>query len=229
MKFQKGLTLFFILLFPSLLYIFLSSGEHKVMEVGFIGRSDSIYTTVDGEPVLDSVIYHTISDFAFQDQTGNTITKADVEGKFFVADFFFTTCQSICPIMSGELYTVQEAFVDDPDVMILSHTVDPEKDTVEAMAAYAEQFHANPEQWKFLTGSKVELYAQARKSYLLAVAPGDGGEHDFIHSQDVVLVDRQGRPRGVYDGTSHQAVKALIQDIRKLKAAEAVPRKEKKE
>ena len=97
------------------------------------------------------------------------------------------------------------------------------------MAAYAEQYHANPEQWKFLTGSKVELYEQARKSYLLAVEPGNGGEHDFIHSQDVILVDRQGRPRGVYDGTSHQAIKDLIQDIRKLKAEEAVPKKEKKE
>ena len=93
------------------------------------------------------------------------------------------------------------------------------------MAAYAEQYHADAKQWLFLTGSKKELYDRARDSYLLPVAPGDGGEHDFIHAQEVVLIDKQGHIRGMYDGTSHKAIKELIQDIRKLKADEAVPKK----
>ena len=225
MNIRKGLTLFFILLFPSLLYIFLTSGKHNVLELPYYGRHDSLWTSVDGKRALDSVIHHQVADFAFLDQAGNTVTRQSVDGKIYVADFFFTTCQSICPVMSGELYNVQEAFKNDADVMILSHTVDPDKDTVEAMAAYAEQYHADAKQWLFLTGSKKELYDRARDSYLLPVAPGDGGEHDFIHAQEVVLIDKQGHIRGMYDGTSHKAIKELIQDIRKLKADEAVPKK----
>lgn len=228
MGLKKGVALFFILLFPVLFYMFLSTGKHNVLEVDYFGPRDSIWKTVDGERVLDTVIFHTVSDFAFTDQRGRTITREDVQGKIFVVDFFFTTCKGICPQMSSELTHVQEAFAGDPEVMILSHTVNPEEDSVAVMAAYAESYAANPEQWLFLTGEKKALYDQARKSYMLSVAPGDGGEHDFIHSEDLILVDNYGRIRGVFDGTSHKDTKELIEDIRKLKADQLVPKKNKK-
>ena len=165
---------------------------------------------------------HTISDFAFVNQLGDTIRKKNVEGKIFVADFFFTTCAGICPKMTTQLTRVQKEFMDDPNFLILSHTVNPSIDTVETMYKYAERFGADPKKWWFLTGSKHDLYIMARKSYLVVPDKDDpnfdhGGESDFVHTENFALIDPDGRIRGMYDGTNPAEVDELIRDIYDLK------------
>jgi protein SCO1 len=133
-----------------------------------------------------------------------------VKGKVYVVDYFFTTCQSICPIMSKQLDRV---YREQKDVLILSHTVDPETDTPGALNAYAKKFNADSKRWIFLTGSKPELYDLARTGYLLDAQEGNGGEEDFIHTQNFALIDKKGRIRGYYDGTDSSSVSDLITDI----------------
>ncbi|MEZ4936106.1 MAG: SCO family protein [Crocinitomicaceae bacterium] len=164
---------------------------------------------------------HRIGQFAFLDQEGDTITKKDVEGKIYVADYFFTTCPTICPKMTAQLERVQEKYKDDPEILILSHTVHPENDTVEVMARYAQRHGAISKKWYFLTGEKEELYRLARQSYFVLKPaevgePGDAGS-DFIHTNNFVLIDQKGRIRGYYDGTSPTEVDKLMEDIQKLK------------
>jgi len=161
-------------------------------------------------------VFHSIKDFSFTDQAGKTITQKDIEGKMCVVDYFFTTCHSICPIMSTQMERVAAAFKGNGEVIILSHTVDPETDTVEVMAAYAQKHNADKEQWHFLTGDKKKLYEIARTSYFLDAEEGDGGPDDFIHTQNFVLIDKQKHIRGYYDGTSPQEVDKLITDINVL-------------
>ncbi|MBK9190634.1 MAG: SCO family protein [Crocinitomicaceae bacterium] len=165
---------------------------------------------------------HVVGDFSFTNQLGKTITQKDLEGKIYVADFFFTTCGGICPKMTKQLQRVQTEFSGDPDFKILSHTVNPKYDSVEVMNAYAEKFNANADQWWFLTGSKEELYLMARKSYLVVPDEKDpnfkhGEESDFIHTENFVLIDPDKRIRGMYDGTNPDEVSELINDIYDLK------------
>jgi protein SCO1/2 len=179
--------------------------------------------------VVDSALYaeqvgqgHTIGDFSFLDQRGKTVTEADIEGKVFVAEYFFTTCGSICPVMNVQMQRVQEAFVGEKDFRILSFTVHPEVDTVEQMQRYAKDHGAIPGKWFFLTGDKKELYALARKSFFVlkpaeAQNLGDAGG-DFIHTNNFVLVDREKHIRGYYDGTNPKEVDRLIHDIERLLA-----------
>lgn len=160
---------------------------------------------------------HTIGDFSFLNQNGETITQKDVNGKVYVAEYFFTTCKSICPIMNKQMERVSKVFQREDDLRILSFTVDPETDTVEQMKRYATEHGANSDQWHFLTGSKTDLYALARKSFFVlkpaeAANLGDAGS-DFIHTNNFVLVDRESRIRGYYDGTSASSVDSLIHDI----------------
>lgn len=187
-----------------------------------------VYSPFDVNPALvDSSLHdkrkdHTISDFAFVNQLGDTIRKKDVTGNIFVADYFFTTCGGICPKMTVQLQRVQREFADDPRFLILSHTVNPSVDTVEVMYKYAERFEANPAKWWFLTGSKEALYTMARKSYLVVPDKADpnfehGGESDFIHTENFVLIDPDGRIRGMYDGTNADEVSELIRDVYDLK------------
>ncbi len=159
---------------------------------------------------------HTIMDFSLTDQTGGTFTLADVGDRIIVSDFFFTTCPTICPKMTVEMARVQEVFKNEPRLLLLSHSVTPEIDSVEALAAYADLHGADPDRWRFLTGPRKQIYALARRSYFAALDEGDGGPDDFVHTENFVLVDPQRRLRGFYDGTSPQDVDRLIGDIRKL-------------
>ncbi|RYD57390.1 MAG: SCO family protein [Sphingobacteriales bacterium] len=157
-----------------------------------------------------------VTDFSFTDQDGKTLTLNDVKGKVYVTEYFFTTCKGICPKMNENMTRVYNAYKGNSDFMILSHTVDPKKDTVQAMKEYSLRFEANPEQWKFLTGDKKELYDMARYSYLVSATDDTTGvdiASDFIHTDKFVLVDRDGRIRGQYDGTKPASVGALIADI----------------
>lgn len=160
---------------------------------------------------------HTIQDFAFLNQYGETITQSHVENKVYVVDYFFTTCGSICPIMTGQMKRVQAAYLNEENVLILSHTVWPEVDSVEQLLLYANEKAVVRNKWHLLTGDKDKLYELARKSYFVlkpveAEDVGDGNS-DFIHTNNFVLVDQKRRIRGYYDGTDSLEVGQLIQDI----------------
>lgn len=163
---------------------------------------------------------HTIGNFSFQNQDNKTITQKNMEGKVVVAEYFFSTCQSICPIMNQQMQRVQNLFKGNNKVKIFCFTVDPEVDTVEQLKRYAKKHQAVDGQWHFLTGKKEELYNLARKSFFVlkpaeAANQGDVGS-DFIHTNNFVLVDKQKRIRGYYDGTSSKEVTQLITDVKKL-------------
>ncbi|MFT5666764.1 MAG: protein SCO1/2 [Vicingaceae bacterium] len=156
---------------------------------------------------------HRIGDFVLTNQDGEELTNKDFDGFYYVADFFFTTCPTICPSMSAEMQRIQAEFSDDEDFKILSHTVQPEVDSVPVLKEYAELYEANPAKWILATGDKKVIYNLARKSYFAAVTEGDGGPDDFIHTENFVLVDKEKRIRGFYDGTSPESVDKLIVDI----------------
>ncbi len=159
---------------------------------------------------------HTIADFSFVNQNGKAITQNDYEGKIYVADFFFTTCGSICPIMADNMIDVQNAFINNPDVMILSHSVMPDVDSVPVLKKYAVDHHVNDAKWNLVTGDKKKIYEIARKSYL-AVKLGKPEElYDMVHTENFVLVDKKRRVRGFYDGTKKEEVQRLIEDIKWL-------------
>lgn len=162
-------------------------------------------------------IYHTIPDFAFVNQYNETVTQKTTENKIYVADFFFATCQSICPQMSSQLVHVQKAFAKDNDILILSHTVNPMHDTVEVLKGYAQSYGAEKNKWHFLTGNKKEIYAIAKDGYLINALEDDGTAEGFLHSELFLLIDKQRRIRGMYDGTDSVAVAKLIADINLLK------------
>lgn len=204
---KKKMTIFLVTFFILLSAVFMTY-YYKV------SRETPKTLAVYGEPG------HKVRSFTFTDQDGKIITQADVAGKIYVVEYFFTTCKGICPKMNENMSEVYQAFRGNKDVLILSHTVDPKKDTVGAMKEYSLRFDADPKQWLFLTGDKKELYDMARYSYLVtAVEETDDTtdiESDFIHTDRFVLVDRQGRIRGQYEGTDKGAVNQLIGDIREL-------------
>ena len=178
-----------------------------------------IYNPADVNPELvDSTIqyvskYHTIADFSFINQNGDTITQKNYEGKIYVADFFFTTCGSICPKMSKNLFEVQTAILNNPKVLLLSHTVFPETDSVPVLKKYAIKYGVKDNKWNLVTGSKKDIYTMARKSYL-AVKMGKPSELlDMVHTENFVLVDEKRRIRGFYDGTKEEDIQRLIHDI----------------
>ena len=148
-------------------------------------------------------------------------TEKDVEGKIQVVEYFFTTCEGICPKMNENLAKVYKRFKGDKDVVFLSHTVDPKTDTAEQMKRYASKFDADPNQWFFLTGERQQLYKQAINSYLITAVPAKDTANqvlpDFIHSEFFILVDQDKNIRGNYDGTVWKEVKDLIADIKTLK------------
>ncbi len=159
---------------------------------------------------------HHIRDFMLMDQHGEPFTLADVGDRIVVADFFFTTCATICPKMSTQLERVQAAYANEDRFLILSHSVTPEQDSVPVLAAYAQLHNADPKRWRFLTGDRKQIYRLARRSYFAAMDEGDGGPNDFVHTENFVLVDPQHRIRGFYDGTSTADVDRLIGDVAKL-------------
>lgn len=214
LEFLKKYRIFFgvfIVLSAIILSLFYSALKPK--------KTLPIYNPVDVNPELvDSTVqyiskYHTIADFSFTNQNGKTITQKDYEGKIYVADFFFTTCGSICPKMTTNLSDVQKAFANNPKVKLLSFTVFPETDSVPVLKAYAKKHQVDDTKWNLVTGDKKEIYTMARKSYL-AVKLGKPSElYDMVHTENFVLVDTKKRVRGFYDGTNKEDIKRLIEDI----------------
>jgi protein SCO1/2 len=161
--------------------------------------------------------YHTINDFELYNQNGDTITQDFYNDKIYVADFFFTTCLTICPIMTDHMLEIQEKIKDDDEVLLLSHTVIPNYDSVPVLRKYADEKGVKDEKWNLVTGDKKEIYDLARKSYLAAKSDGDGGPFDMIHTENFVLVDKKKRIRGFYDGTDPAAIEELMNDLEILK------------
>ena len=156
---------------------------------------------------------HRISTFSLIDPNGKKFSEKELENSFYVTDFFFTTCPTICIDMSAQLMRVQKKYADLADFKIVSHTVQPEIDSVAVLKEYAERHDAIPGKWIFLTGDKRTIYNLARKSYFAATTEGDGGINDFIHTENFILVDKEKRIRGYYDGTDKNDVDRLMNDI----------------
>lgn len=181
-----------------------------------IGDATFDTTVVGGKTKVDTIL-HQVADFSLTDQTGATITQKNLDNKMYVADFIFTTCHSICPVMSDQMQRVYETYKKDSNIVFVSHTVDPEGDSVPVLAAYAARHGALAGKWYFLTGDKKQLYDLARESYLISATIGDGGPDDFVHSQFFALVDKNKHIRGMYDGTDSVQVNKLMGDIEILK------------
>ena len=163
--------------------------------------------------------YHKVADFSLVNQNGETITQEDYKDKIYVADFFFTTCLTICPIMTKNMGEVQEAIKNDPNIMLLSHSVTPQIDTVAQLKRYALEKGVIDSKWNLVTGDKKQIYELARKSYLAVKNDGDGGPFDMIHTENFILVDKEKRIRGFYDGTDREEIDRLLSDIKILEAS----------
>ena len=175
--------------------------------------------------LVDSTIqhqkkFHRIADFSLTNQNGKTITQNNFGGKIYVADFFFTTCPTICIAMTENLLKVQEKIKNNPNVMLLSHSVTPEIDSIAQLKKYALEKGVIDQKWHLVTGEKKVIYELARKSYLAVREDGDGGDFDMIHTENFILIDPQRRVRGFYDGTDSEVMQDLIDDIRILKREE---------
>lgn len=207
--YKRAIILFSILLLPSLAYLFLKTGKNTFKHLAIFGPRD---VAVNGK----DTIYHQIPPFSFINQEGKTITEKHFEGKIYVANFFFTTCKGICPKMSSQMYRVILKFKDNKDVLLISHTVNPEHDSVPVLAAYAKTYKANPDKWSMVTGNKKEIYDLARNGYFISALEGDGGPDDFIHDEKLILVDKERRIRGYYNGTEPKDVNRLLDEIKVL-------------
>lgn len=161
--------------------------------------------------------YHKIKDFSMKNQNGETITQEFYNDKIYVADFFFTTCPTICPIMTENMGYIQEKIKNDSDILLLSFSVTPEIDSVEQLKKYALEKNVIDSKWNLVTGNKKDIYNLARTSYLVAKTNGDGGKYDMIHTENFVLVDKEKRIRGFYDGTNSKEMDQLLNDIKILK------------
>lgn len=159
---------------------------------------------------------HTVADFNLINQNGKTVTQDDYQDKIYVADFFFTSCQGPCPIMTGNMAKVQEAFVTNDDIMFLSLSVTPDIDSIPKLREYATQKGVIDSKWNVTTGEKKHIYELARKSYFAVEERGDGGLQDFIHTSNFILVDKKKRIRGIYNGLDNKEIRRLIYDINML-------------
>ncbi len=167
---------------------------------------------VDGKTVIDT-IYQTIPPFSFVNQDSMVVTNATVKGKIYVADFFFITCPTICPIMKKEMLRVFEKYKGNPDVMFLSHTIDPDHDTIALLKDFSMRLGSDGKQWMFLTGQKEKIYEMAEQGYYATALPDSTEPGGFVHSGGFILVDKQQHVRGIYDGTQAKDVGRLIDEM----------------
>ncbi len=187
--------------------------QQKSTRLPVLGRHEYIET-----PTGTDTVYHTIKPFQFVDQDSNLVSNDTYNGKIYVADFFFTSCPSICPVMKTQMLRVYEAYKDNDRVMFLSHTIDPEYDDVKRLRDYAQRLGVSSAKWHFVTGSKEAIYDMAQTSYYVATRENPKAPGGYEHSGAFILVDGQGHIRGVYNGTDQESVDKLIRDIKTLLA-----------
>lgn len=224
-KIKKILILSAILLMPSLFYLFLYTGEHNYKKLPYYGNKTA---QLNDEGNYDT-INHTIPYFEFTNQDGKKITRDDLLGKVYVADFFFVTCPTICPKMATNMAYIQNKFAERKDLRFLSITVNPEEDSVSVLKEYAKKVHANTANWDFVTGNKEKIYDIAFSGFFVNVAKDSIAEGGFLHTKLLILVDKKGHIRGYFDGTVYSEMKKDLTDaIDILYREEVVPLKGKK-
>lgn len=207
-KFNYYWLLIFIPLFFISWYFVTRSKHEPTRLLAYYGPKNALK--------VNDTTYHFIPPFEFTSQNNEKVNQRTTDGKIYVTDYFFTTCKSICPIMNQNMERVYKQFKHKSDFLILSHTVDPETDSVPVLKDYANAHGVTDNKWLFLTGPKKELYELARKGYLLNAEEGNGGEEDFIHTQNFALIDKDKHIRGFYDGTDSLEINRLIQEINLL-------------
>lgn len=216
------IAILILVILPVGMFFFLKSGQDQIIELKRFFPLE--------EDITENTKYHHIPDFELISQTGDSFGLKDLKGKIFIADFFFTRCPSICPKMSTNLEKVQEKLEKLEDVMIVSFSIDPERDSVSVLAKYAAKYHADNDWWKFLTGDKVLIYDLAEKGFKLSTQEGKGGvPEDFTHSDRFVLVDKEGVIRGIYHGTDAKEIERLIAESMILTRSYRIKEKNAKE
>lgn len=211
---MKFVGLNFFLLIP-LIICTISCNKATKKELPIYNPSDFNPELVD-KAMQNSTKYHTVADFELVNQNGRTITQEDYKNKIYVADFFFTRCPSICPIMTNNILKLQKEFLNNNEVKFLSLSVTPDIDSVAVLRQYATDKGVIDSKWNVTTGNKKHIYELARKSYFAVVEKGDGGLQDFIHTPNFILVDKKKQIRGIYDGTDDDEILQLIEDIKTL-------------
>ena len=201
----------------SLIIIFIIYNTLNVYQPLPIYQPAMVSTALVDSTIQHQRKYHKIADFSLVNQNGQTITQKDYQDKIYIADFFFTTCQTICPIMTNHMAIIQKELIHDDDVMLLSHSVTPEIDTVAQLKRYALKKGVHDKKWNLVTGDKKEIYKLARKSYLAVKDNGDGGPFDMVHTENFMLIDKKRQIRGFYDGTDPEDISRLLDDIQILK------------
>ncbi|MEM6264448.1 MAG: SCO family protein [Bacteroidota bacterium] len=207
-------ALFAGLILASILFGCKNDTTQEPRKLPYMGLGEIVEKTVDGKTVSDTLPY-TVPGFRFVDQDSSTITEAVVENKVYVADFFFTSCPTICPIMKKEMKRVHDAFLEDDRIKILSHSLDPEYDTVGVLRTYAEDLGVDSRRWHLMTGPKDSIYYMA-KQYMVSAMEDENAPGGYVHSGAFILVDQQRRIRGYYDGTSPEEVDQMIREIPQL-------------
>lgn len=214
-KEYKGFTIVFAVI--SLIIIAIIYNTLNVYKPLPIYQPAMVSTELVDSTIQHQKKYHKIADFKLVNQNGKTITQNDYKGKIYVADFFFTTCQTICPIMTGNMAQIQKEIMNDNDIMLLSHTVTPNIDTVAQLKRYAKKKGVVDEKWNLVTGDKKQIYQLARKSYLAVKDDGNGDAFDMIHTENFMLIDKKRQIRGFYDGTNKEDINRLLEEIKHLK------------
>lgn len=196
-------------------FAILTSCTQQKKKLPILGEREPVEKTVDGKKITDT-LYQTIPVFSFINQDSAVVTDKDFDGKIYVADFFFTTCPSICPVMHRNLFSVYEKFKDQPDVKFLSHTIDFKYDTPAKLREYANKLGVKGTQWEFLRGSKDSVYTLAERHYKVAVQEDKLAPGGFAHQGWFILIDKEKRMRGAYDGTNKEQVEQMVADMHTL-------------
>ncbi|SMG40460.1 protein SCO1/2 [Marivirga sericea] len=208
-------TFLFTLITLTLAACGLENQKNKKAEFPILGRKQYVEKIVDGKTVTDTVD-HRIPDYKLVNQDSNWVTPETFEGQVYVADFFFTSCPTICPTMKKQMLRVYESYKDNDEVAIISHTIDPEYDTVALLRDFAAKLDVKTPKWHFVTGEKEAIYELGQKGYMVTAMEDENEVGGFLHSGAFVLVDKERKIRGVYDGTRAEEVDKLITDIELL-------------
>lgn len=188
------------------------SENSNTKELPILGSREIVEKEIAGKTVIDTV-YHSIPEFAFVDQDSSWVTEETVAGKIYVADFFFTTCPTICPLMKNQMMRVYDKYEDNPEVVLLSHSIDPVYDSVRVLKDFASRLGVKSEKWHFVTGKKEDIYSIGEKSYMVTTQEDENEPGGYIHSGAFILVDKERRIRGFYDGTVREDVDELMKDM----------------
>lgn len=203
------------LIFPAIIVFLFAACKSSDKKLPILGSRQPVEKVVNGKTVTDT-IYQTIPAFRFLNQDSTVITDRDFDGKIYVADFFFTSCTAICPIMHRNMMDIYEEFKGNDEVKLLSHSIDTKYDVPSRLKKYSRKLGLEGTQWEFVHGSREEIYGIAEKSYLTAVGEDSDAPGGYIHQGWFVLVDKDKRLRGAYDGTDEKQVKQLIDDMHTL-------------